>query len=176
MKSIPLRAQLGIIAVVYAAVLGVSTILIFMRYMQYVRHPEDVAAGGGMYAAGDTMLAMFIVCMLFVPTLLLGMVARQSESVSTGYSKAMLYLSLTLPLCAGLLALPAVGQSNSILGEICLERLFASPVVLVGLVISRLLAKFERGKRLTLYALLIEVLSLVLLVGLLTISPRIHRG
>ena len=142
MKSIPLRAQLGIIAAVYAVVLGVSGILVFMRYMQYVRHPEDVAAAGGMYAFGDAMLAMFIVCMLFVPTFLLAMVARQSESLSTGYSKAMLCLSLTLPLCAGLLAIPALEQSASVFGEICIERLFASPVVIVGLRRQRLADRY----------------------------------
>jgi hypothetical protein len=43
-----------------------------------------------------------------------------------------------------------------VLGEICLERLFGSPFVVVGLGFSRLLARFDRAKRLTLYALLIE--------------------
>lgn len=176
MTSIPLRAQLGIVAAVYAAVIAVSGILVFMRYMQYVRHPEDVAAAGGMYAFGDSMLAMFIVCMLLVPTFLLAMVVRQSEALSIGYAKAMLYVSFTLPLSAGMIAIPAVGQSSSIFGEICLERIFAAPVVFVGLVMSRLLAKFDRGKRLTLYAVLVELLSLVILIGLLMFGAKMARG
>ena len=176
MTSLPLRAQLGIIAAVYAAVLAVSAILVYMRYLQYVRHPEDVAAAGGMYAFGDSMLAMFIVCMLLVPTFLLAMVARQSESLSIGYSKAMLCVSLTLPLSAGIIAIPAVGQSSSIFGEICLERIFAAPVVFVGLVMSRLLAKFDRGKRLTLYAILIEALTLVVMIGLMFFPAKFHAG
>ncbi|HVM92408.1 MAG TPA: hypothetical protein VMT67_06325 [Terriglobales bacterium] len=174
MTSLPLRAQLGIVAAVYAAVVAVSGVLVFMRYMQYVRHPEDVAAAGGMYAFGDTMLAVFIVCMLLVPTFFLAMVVRQSESLSIRYAKAMLSVSVTLPLSAGLIALPAIGQSQSIFGEICLERIFAAPVVFAGLVMSRLLAKFDRGKRLTLYAILIEALTLAVMIALLTLPLKIH--
>jgi len=176
MNTIPLRAQLGIVAAVYAAVLAVSAILAFMRYMQYVRHPDDVAAAGGMYAFGDAMLAMFIVCMLLVPTFLLAMVVRQAEGLSISYAKAMLFVSLTLPLSAGIIAIPAVGQSSSIFGEVCLERIFAAPAVFAGLVMSRLLAKFDRGKRLTLYAILIEALTLLVMIGLMFFPTKLHVG
>ena len=40
-------------------------------------------------------------------------------------------------------------------------RVFASPVVLVGLVMNRLFARFPRAKRTTSYALLIEAGTLV---------------
>ena len=63
-----------------------------------------------------------------------------------------------------------------LLGEICLDRLFASPLVVVGLVFSRLLARFDRAKRLTLYALLVEVLTLVFMTALFLFSARAHRG
>jgi len=167
MNSIPLRVQLGIVAAIYVAVVAVSGILVALRYLQYVRHPQDVAAAGGMYGFGDVMLALMIVCMLLFPTFLLAIVVRQSEALSIGYAKAMVGVSLTLPLSAGIIAIPAVAQSTSILGELCLEWLFASPAVLVGLVMSRLLAKFDRAKRLTLYAILIEIVTLGVLAGLL---------
>jgi hypothetical protein len=63
-----------------------------------------------------------------------------------------------------------------LLGWICLDRLFASPLVVVGLAFSRLLARFDRAKRLTLYALLVEVLTLVFMAGLFLFSARAHRG
>ena len=109
------------------------------------------------------MLEFFIGCMLLVPTLFLVLVIRNSETLYTGYSKVLIGLSLTAPICAGLLSLPAVGQSNMLLGWICMDRLFASPLVIVGLALSRLLAPFDRAKRLTLYALAIEVLTLIVI-------------
>ena len=63
-----------------------------------------------------------------------------------------------------------------VLGEICMDRLLGSPIVIVGLVISRLLARFDRAKRLTLYALLIEVLTLALTAALLIFSLKAHQG
>ncbi|HWZ83985.1 MAG TPA: hypothetical protein VNW47_15240 [Terriglobales bacterium] len=74
------------------------------------------------------------------------------------------------------MSIPAVGQSTMLLGWICLDRLFASPLVVVGLAFSRLLARFDRAKRLTLYALLVEVLTLVFMAGLFLFSARAHRG
>jgi hypothetical protein len=57
-----------------------------------------------------------------------------------------------------------------------MDRLFCSPVVIVGLVVSRLLARFDRAKRLTLYALLIEVLTLALTVALFLFAAKAHEG
>lgn len=62
------------------------------------------------------------------------------------------------------------------LGETCLDRLFVSPLVAVGLVFSRLPARFDRAKRLTLYALLVEVLALVFMTALFLFSARARRG
>ncbi len=176
MKSIPLRTRLGLVAAVYAVVLATAMLLIYKRHLQYVNHPEDVAASSGMYAFGDSMLALFIGCMLLVATLILALVIRNSENLYTGYSKILLGLSLTAPICLGVLTIPAVNQGMTVLGEICIERLFGSPIVVVGLVVSRLLARSDPAKRLTLYALLIEVLTLVLTAVLFVFAARVQRG
>lgn len=166
MKSLSLRAQLVLVVAAYAVVLAAAAMLIFARHMLYVLHPEDAAAAGGMYAAGDWMLEIMIGCMLLVPTFALALVVRKSEPLYTGFAKAMLGLSLTAPISLAVLSIPAIAQGNSLLGWVCLDRLLISPVVIAGLAVSRLLAAFERPKRLTLVALLIEALTLVLMVGL----------
>jgi hypothetical protein len=176
MKSISLRVQLTLVAAGYAAVLATATVLVFARYMLYVTHPQDAAAAGGMFAGGDLILETFIVCMLLVPTFFLVMVIRKYENLYTGYSKILLGVSLTAPICLGVLSIPAVNQGTMALGWVCLARLFSSPFVLVGLGFSRLLARFDRAKRLTLYALLIELLTLVLMAALFLFSARAHRG
>jgi hypothetical protein len=176
MKPIPLRAQLILVAASYAAVLAIATALVCARYIHYVSHPQDVAAAGGMYAGGDLILEIFICCMLLAPTFLLALVIRKSENFYTRYSKILLGLSLTAPICLGVLSIPAVNQGTMVLGEICLDRLFASPFVIVGLGFSRLLARFDRAKHLTFYALLIEVLTLVFMAALLLFLARAHPG
>ena len=174
MKSVPLRAQLGLVAAGYAVVLVTAALLVYARHLQYVNHPEDVAASSGMYAAGDWMLEILIGCMLLVPTFILVLVIRKSEHLYAGYSKVMLGLSLTAPICLGMVSIPAMSQGTMILGWICMDRLFCSPVVIVGLVVSRLLARFDQAKRLTLYALLIEVLTLALTAALFLFAARAH--
>jgi hypothetical protein len=177
MKPIPLRARLVLVAAIYAAALATATFLVYERHMQYVNHPDDVAASGGMYAGGDLMLEIFIGCMLLVPTLLLALAIRNSEELYLRYSKFMLGLSLSAPVCLGLFSIPAVSQGTMLLGEICIDRLFGSPIVIVGLAFSRLLACFDRAKRLISYALIIEVLTLVLMVALLLfLSSGAHSG
>jgi hypothetical protein len=174
MKPISLRAQLGLVAAGYAVVLVIAALLVFARYLLYVNHPQDAAAAGGMYAGGDWILEIFIGCMLLVPTFALVLVIRKSENLYTGYSKVLLAFSLTAPISLGLLSIPAVGQGTMLMGWLCLDRLLCSPVVIVGLVVSRLLAQFDRAKRLTLYALLIEVLTLVLTAALFLFAARGH--
>ena len=176
MKSIPLRSQFGLLAAAYVVMLATAALLIYMRHLQYVLHTEDVAAAGGMYAAGDSMLALFIACMFLVPTFVLVLVIRKSEHLYVGYSKILLGLSLTSPICLGLLSMPAVAQGTMVLGEICIDRLLVSPIILVGFVVSRLLARFERAKRLTLYALLIEVLTLAFGVALFLFAAKARQG
>ena len=129
-----------------------------------------------MYAGGDLILEMLIACMLLVVTFFLVLVIRNYEALYIRYSLILLGLSLTAPLSLGLLRIPAVSQGTMLLGWISLDRLFASPLVLVGLVFSRLLARFDRAKRLTLYALLVEILTLVFIAAWFLFLARAHRG
>jgi len=166
MDAAPSRVGLKLVAIGYAAVVVISAALIYMRYLQYVRHPEDAAASSGMWAGGDLILEFFIGCMLLVPTAVLVFVIRNYEGAYTTHAKVMLAVSITLPLSLGLISIPAIGQSNSIIGSACLFRLFGSPVVLVALFFSRLLARFKRAKRLLLWGLLVEFLTLILMMVL----------
>jgi hypothetical protein len=175
MKSIPLRTQLVLVAAFYAVVFAIAVLLVYVRHLQYVYYPEAVASGG-MYAAGDWMLEIFIGCMLLVPTFVLVLVIRKSEHLYAVYSKILVGLSLTAPICLGVLSIPAVNQGTMLLGWICLARLLVSPVVIVGLVVSRFLARFDQAKRLTLYALVIEILTLALAAGLFLFAAKAHRG
>jgi hypothetical protein len=174
MKSIPLRAQLALVAAFYAVVLAAAVLLIFVRHLQYVYYPNAAAASGGMYAAGDWMLEIFIGCMFLVPTFVLVLVIRKSEHLYAVYSRILVGLSLTAPICLGVLSIPAVNQGTMLLGWICLARLLLSPVVIVGLVVSRFLARFDQAKRLTLYALVIEILTLALTAALFLFAARAH--
>ncbi len=176
MKSIPLRTQLYLVAAAYAAVLVTAALLVYARHLLYVTHPQDVAAAGGMYAFGDWMLELFIGCMLLVPTFILVFIIRKSEPLYTGYAKTLLGLSLTAPLSLALLTISAISQGTMVLGWICMDRLFCSPIAILGFAVSRLLARFDRAKRLTLYALLIEALTLVLTVALFLFTTRSHQG
>jgi len=176
MKWISRTAQLVLVALGYAAVLGVAAVLIVVRYFQYVNHPADVAAYGGMYAGGDLMLEVFIGGMLLGVTFFLVLVIYKSEPAYTIYSKVLLGLSLTAPLSVGLISIPAVNQGMNLLGEVCMFRLFASPMVIAGMGMSRLFARYPRPKRLTVYGLLIEALTLALLLALLILPVHFHRG
>ena len=175
MDAAPSRVGLKLVAIGYAAGVLISAALIYMRYLQYVRHPDDAAASSGMWAGGDLILEFFIGCMLLVPTAVLVLVIRNYEGAYTTYAKVMLAVSITLPLSLGLISIPAIGQSNSILGSACLFRLFGSPVVLAGLVFSRLLARFRLAKRLLVSGLLIEFLTLILMMVLFS-GLGGHRG
>lgn len=165
-QAVP-RSRLLYIAGAYAAVVAVSAALILARYIAYALHPDDVAAYGGMWAGGDLVLEVFIGGMLLVVSFFLVLVIFRYEAAYTTYSRILLAVSLTAPASVGLIVMPAFGQSNSLLGYACLYRVFASPLVLLGLGMSRLFARFPKPKRMINYALLIEVLTLVLIVLLL---------
>lgn len=165
MESISLRSQLWLVSAAYAAVAMISAVLIFMRHLQYMRNPADAAAYGGMWAGGDMVLGFFICCMFLVPTFFLILVIAKSEPASAFYSKIVLCFSLTAPLSVGSFFVPTVAQGW--MGYPFLYRLLGSPMVLVGMAISRLMVRFPRAKRLTSYALMIEVGNIVLMVALL---------
>lgn len=158
--------QLGLVGVGYAAVLLIAARLVFVRYMQYVNHPEDVVASSGMYAFGDTLLEIRIIGLFMIPTIFLAWVIAQSETIYTVYSHILLGLSLTAPICLSLLCFGKPITAN-ILGEICLTRLLGSPLLVFGMGFSRWMARSDRSKRLTSYALLIEGLTLGVAVALI---------
>ena len=175
MKPVSLRGQLTLVAGGYAVVLAFASVLVVGRYLLYVRHPEDVAAAGGMYAAGDAMLALFIAGLLMIPTLVLAILLRKSEDLYTRYAKVLAGFSLTAPVGLGVLSIPAVNQSNSMLGQVCMYRLLCGPVFLVGMVISRVLARSPQAKRWTSCAVAIEFLTMAVEVGML-LFPLWFKG
>ena len=164
MKSISLRTQLGLVALGYAAVLVVAATLLYGRHLQELKYPAE--ASGGMWAAGDAFLQIFIACLFMVPTVFLIWVTARFEAFYTAYSKFLLGLSLSAPVCLSVLFLGEnhVGQS---LITLCLYRLMWLPFILVGIGVSRLVARFDRAKRLISYAFLIEGLTLAIAVALI---------
>ena len=57
-----------------------------------------------------------------------GICIRKSEHLYDGYSRILLGLSLTAPICLGVLSIPAVNQGTMVLGWICMDRLLGSPI------------------------------------------------
>jgi hypothetical protein len=163
MGTSPSRLQVRLVAASYAVVAVLSALLIFQRYLIYVRNPQDVAAAGGMYAGGDLLLEIIILFLFLVPTAALVFVIRKSESAYTAYAKVLLGLSLTAPISVVMLFLPVLNQWYW--GDACTFRLFATPLVVVVLIFSRWLTRFARARRLISYALLIEGLTVVAIVG-----------
>ena len=141
MKPIAWQAQLGSIALGYAPVTVVAAGLLYERHLQELNHPADVAASGGMYAGGDALLSIFIICFFMIPTVFLVWVVAKFEALFLAYSQLLLVL--------------------------CLYRLLWSPFMLVVIGVSRCAARIDRAKKLTFYALLIEGLTLVIAVALL---------
>lgn len=169
------RARLFWIAGAYAAVVAISAALIFQRYIAYVTHPNDVAASGGMWAGGDLALEVLITGMLLVVTFFVALAIFKYEAAYTVYSKILVAISLTAPASVGIIAIPAVSQGTSVLGWFCLYRVFASPMVLMGLGVSRLFARFPQGKRMTKYALLIEGATLAFMFLMLFLPFHLHH-
>ena len=167
--------QLGLVAACYAAVLSLAATLVIGRYLQYVRHPEDVAASSGMYAFGDLMLEMFIAGTLLVPTILLVLVIAKSEAAYAAYSKILLALSLSAPLSFGLLLIPSVNSGPGPLGFICTYRLEVSPFALAALGFSRIMARFPSSKRITSYALLAEAVTLIAVIATFAAAVVSHH-
>lgn len=166
-----LRLQLRFVALGYAAVLVVAAALLYGRHLQELKYPAE--ASGGMWAAGDLFLQIFIACLFMVPTALLIWVIARFEGFYKTYSQLLLALSLTAPVCLSLFSLGEKHLAES-LANLCLYRLFWSPFVLVAIGVSRLAARFDRAKRLVNYALLIEGLTLVSAVALIVRAATAH--
>jgi len=174
MELSPSRLQLRLVAASYAVIVVVPAFLILVRYLQYVRNPQDVAASSGMYAGGDLLLEIIIGFLFLIPTIALVFVIRKSESAYTNYAKVLLGLSLTAPISLGLLFIPVLNQWYW--GDAIIFRLFAIPMVVVVLIFSRWLARFARARRLISYALLIEGLTFVVIIAALFLSSKGRHG
>jgi len=148
----------------YVAVLVVAAALLYMRHVQELQYSAE--ASGGMWAAGDALLYVFIACLFMVPTVFLIWVTAKFEAFYTAYSKFLLGLSLSAPVCLSvfLLGENRVGER---LINLSLYRLMWLPFILVGMGISRLVARFDRAKKFASYALLVEGLTLAIAVALL---------
>jgi hypothetical protein len=162
-KSISWRVQLGLVALGYAAVFAVGATLLYGRHLQELKYPDE--ASGGMWAAGDALLWIFIACLFMVPTVFLVWVIAKFESIYKTYSQVLLGLSLSAPVSLGLVTLGQNYLAQSV-GVFCLFRLAWSPFILLGIGVSRLVARFDRAKKLVSYALLIEGLTLATAVAL----------
>ncbi len=119
-----------------------------------------------MWAAGDLFLYIFIAGLFMVPTALLIWFTASFEAFYTLYSRFLLGLSLSAPVCLSVLYLGEKHVGETLI-NLCLYRLVWSPLILVGMGISRLVARFDRAKRFASCALLIEVLTLGIAVALL---------
>src|SRR5580704_2387189 len=130
MQSTTRRLQIRSIASGYAAVLAVAATLLYERHLQELKYPAE--ASGGMWAAGDALLYIFIACLFMVPTVFLIWVTARFEAFYTPYSKFLLGLSLSAPVCLGVLFLGEnhVGQS---LINLCSYRLICLPFILLAM-------------------------------------------
>jgi len=169
------RLKLSLVAASYVVVAGISALLIFWRYLQYVRNAQDAAASSGMWAGGDLALELIICFLFLVPTTALVFVIRKSESAYTTYAKVLLGLSLTGPMSLVFLAIPVLNQWYW--GDTIIFRLFAMPIVFFVLIFSWWLTRFRRARRLISYALLVEGLTFVVVIlgALFFFSKGPHR-
>ena len=149
--------QFGFVATGYAVVLVVTAASLFVRHLVALQDPA--AASGGMAAFGDTLLFLFLGCLFLIPTAFLIWIIAKSEALYTAYSRILLGLSLSAPVCLSVVAFGENHVAQS-LSWFCFFRMLESPIVLVGMGMSRFAARFARAKRLSSYALLIEGLTL----------------
>jgi len=164
--------QFGLVALGYAAVLVVAAASLYGRHLLELQDPA--AASGGMAAAGDSILHLILGCLFLIPTAFLIRIIAKSEALYTAYSRFLLGLSLSAPICLGVVLLGDKYVAQS-LGWLCFFRILESPIILVGMVISRATARFDRAKRLASYALLIEGLTLGLPFAAFTVAAFIHK-
>jgi hypothetical protein len=154
--------QFGLVGMGYAAVLVVAAAALYRRHLVELQDP--VPASGGMAAAGDTMLYLFIGCLFLIPTAFLIWTIAKFEALYTAYSRFLFGLSLSAPVCLSVLLFGGNYVAQS-LSWLCLYRVLHSPIVLVGMGISGFAARFDRAKKLASYALLVEGLTIALAVA-----------
>jgi hypothetical protein len=156
------RVQLGLIAFGLALVV---TDWVFINHLDNVwiaAHPDD-----DMATLSQDVHHLFHACLLMVPIFWLIWLMSKYETVYTAYSKFLFWLSVTSPVC---LAVLFVRPLREIFADPCLLRFQASPFVLVGIGISRWMARFDLAKKLTFRALAIEGVTLGIIAGVLFFS------
>jgi hypothetical protein len=158
----------------YAAILLYAAAMITTRYLAGLRSPNDF--NGGMAAFGDLMLDLFIGFLLLVPNTLLAFAIRDREQSYTTFAKVLFVFSLTSPLSFVLTLIPAIGQKDTILGDVCLYRAMGAPMVLLWLGAARLLARFRPAKKLTFWAMVIEAVPLIMLIATLFVPKNPIQG
>ena len=154
----------------YAVVLPFAAVVLYKRHAWEAAHSAEVIASSGMYAAGDMMLYLFITFLFLIPTIFPVRVISKFEVPATVYSKTLLVIGLTAPLCLGILFLGHERVPN--LSAYCFFRLLWSPVILALMTFSRIMAKFQITKRLSCYALLAETTTLCLSIVLIILSGK----
>jgi hypothetical protein len=174
MKPIEVKTKLMLVAAAYAAIVSFAAGEIVSRYAYEASHPADVAASSGMYAGGDLILEIFIVFLFMIPTYFLIRIGAQFESPYTAYSKILLVVGLTAPMCLGLLFLGRTYLPEN-LSVLCLERLLWSPFVLILIGISRRAAQFDQAKKAISYALLSEGFTFCLALAAVVFSTPSGR-
>lgn len=168
MEAVSPRAQVGMVAFGYVAVSAAAAALLYGRHLQALKYPAD--ASGGMWAAGDAFLWIFIVCLFMIPTAFLIWVMSKYETIYGAYSQVALVFTLSAPVCLAVFWLSGTQDSVWSLASICLFRLLGSPFIFAGIGISRLVARFDRAKKRLSYALFIEGLTMAGAVGLLVVA------
>jgi hypothetical protein len=74
-------------------------VLLYRRHL--VELADPAGASGGMAAVGDTLLYLFIGCLFLIPTALLIWIIAKFEALYTAYTRFLLGLSLSAPVCLG---------------------------------------------------------------------------
>ena len=174
MKPVSTKSQLAMIGTGYVVVVAFAAAALYERRLIEAAHPADVQAAGGMYAAGDMMLGIFIAFLLMVPTMFLVRLVSKFETPAGAYSKILLAIGLSAPVALGILAL-GEARVPHVLDAACLLRLLWSPLVLALMVFSRIVAKFQLAKRLTSYALVSEGATLSFSLAWLVLSMTAGR-
>jgi hypothetical protein len=148
-----------LIAFGFALVLAHWMYAIHLDNIWIAAHPDD-----DMATLSEGLDHFLHACLLMVPILWSIWLMSKYETVYTAYSKFLFWLSVTAPVC---LALFFVRPLKEIFTDPCLIRFLASPFVLVGMAFSRWMARCDLAKKLTLWALVVEGVTLGIIVGVL---------
>jgi hypothetical protein len=165
--------QLGFVALAYGAAFLVAVAILYARHLQELRYPDDAA--GGMWAFGDLFLWVFIAGLFMIPSVFLVLVIAKFESFYITYSRILLALSLTGPICLSIFVLASRHLSEGV-GSLFLYRFFGSPFIFVGISVSRMAARFERSKWPLTFALVVEGLTFAVSIALLVLSWGATKG